>query len=508
MGWHTRQIDFILAYPQADAECQLYMEIPKGFNVSGGNDNYCLMILKNIYGQRQAGQKWSSHLKKGLQECGFSQSKVDECMFYKDTVIFMVYVDDAILLSPHSKAIDASLKDLREWSKLTEEGDIADYLGLQVSRLPTGAMALTQPQLITSILHDLNFSKNTKAKNTPAVSTQLLQHDPEGEKFNEHWDYWSVIGKLNFLEKSSCPDLAFAVHQCACFLSDPCKLHANAVKQIGRYLIGTRDKGIILRPDSALSFLVWANADFVGNWNQETAISDATTAKLRSGFLITYSGCPISWASRMQTKVALSTTESEYISLSSALCETIPMMNLIQEFKDKIAIGAVVTIPKICCTLFEDNSGAFELANIPKMRPRTKHINIKYHHFRDFVRRGLVMVQSVSTANQLADIFTKPLPCDLFIKFRDQILLWDPKYLRIKSNEGVWDYMTTSILILLHLPDGRSTTKHEIEFSVPLSRHSITITFCSIYQCCYKHMQLFFFIRLLISIYLLSTAYQ
>ena len=136
------------------------------------------------------------------------------------------------------------------------------------------------------------------------------------------------------------------------FSSNPCKLHADAVKQIGRYLIGIQDKGIILRPDSAQSFLVWADANFVGNWNQETAISDATMAKSRSGFLITYSGCPISWASQMQTEVALSTTGSKYISLSSALCETIPMMNLIQEFKDKIAIGAVVTIPKICCTLF------------------------------------------------------------------------------------------------------------------------------------------------------------
>ena len=214
-------------------------------------------------------------------------------------------------------------------------------------------------------------------------------------------------------------------------------MHAEAVKQIGRYLIGTKDKGIILRPDPAQSFLVWADADFVGSWNQETAISGATTAKSRSGFLITYSGCPISWASRMQTEVALSTTESEYISLSSALRETIPMMNLVQEFKDKIDIGAVVTIPTIRCTLFEDNSGAFELASTPKMRPRTKHINIKYHHFREFVRRGLVIIQSVSTTNQLADIFTKPLPRDLFVKFRDQILLWDPKYLRIKSNEGV-----------------------------------------------------------------------
>ena len=205
MGWHTRQIDFTLAYPQADAECQLNMEIPKGFNVSGGNDNHCLMILKNIYGQRQAGRVWSLHLRKGLQACGFSPSQVDECVFYKGTVIFMVYVDDAILLRPHSKAINASLKDLRARFKLTEEGDIADYLGLQVSRLTTGSMALTQPQLIASILRDLNFSENTKAKNTPAVSTQLLQWDHEGEKFDEHWDYQSVIRKTQLPGEISPP---------------------------------------------------------------------------------------------------------------------------------------------------------------------------------------------------------------------------------------------------------------------------------------------------------------
>ena len=437
MGWHTRQIDFTLAYPQADVECQLFMEIPKGFNVSGGNNNHCLKILKNIYGQRQAGWIWYLHLKKGLQACGFTQSQVDECVFYNNTVIFMVYMDDATLLSPHSKSIDASLQALWANFNLTEEGDIADYLGLQVTRLTTGTLSLTQPQLIASILKDLNFAKNTKAKNTPAASTHLLQRDPEGEHFDEHWDYRSVIGKMNFLEKSSRPDLAFAVHQCACFSSDPRKSHAEAVKQIGRYLIGTKGKGIILHPDTTQSFMVWADADFVGNWNQETAISDATTAKSRSGFLITYAGCPISWASRMQTEVALSTTESEYISLSSALRETIPMMNLVQEFKEKFANSTVVSIPTIRCTLFEDNSGALELANTPKMRPRTKHINIKYHHFREFVRRGLVLIQSVSTTNQLADIFTKPLPRDLFTKFRDQILLWDPKSLRIKSNEGV-----------------------------------------------------------------------
>ena len=437
MGWQTRQIDFTLAYPQAEAECQLYMDIPKGFDMAGGNENHCLKILKNIYGQRQAGRIWSLHLKKGLQECGFRQSAVDECVFYKKQVIFMVYVDDAILLSPLKSEIDTTLKDLRQNFKLTDEGDIAEYLGLQILKHSNGTISLTQPQLVASILRDINFSKNTKIKTIPAAPTHLLQRDPEGDQFDEHWDYRSVIGKLNFLEKSSRPDIAFAVHQCARFASNPKKSHADAVKQIGRYLMGTQDKGLILRPDAKQSFLVWADADFVGNWNQETAMSDVTTAKSRSGYLITYAGCPISWASKMQTEVALSTTESEYISLSSALRETIPMMRLIEEFKDKFDCENIITKPTIHCTLFEDNSGALELAQAPKMRPRTRHINIKYHHFREYVRRKMITIQSVRTTEQLADIFTKPLPRDLFTKFRDKILIWTSTCLPNKSNEGV-----------------------------------------------------------------------
>ena len=150
-----------------------------------------------------------------------------------------------------------------------------------------------------------------------------------------------------------------------------------------------------------------------------------------------YSGCPISWASKMQTEIALSTTESEYISLSLALQETIPMMHLIWEFKDKFNGENIVSTPTICCTLFEDNSGALEQASTPKMRLRTRHINIKYHHFCKYVHQKLIMIQSVHTNEQLADIFTKPLPPDLFAKFRDQILAWDSKCLPNKSNEGV-----------------------------------------------------------------------
>ena len=86
-SWHTRQIDFTLAYPQADVECDLYMDLPKGFEVSRDNDQYCLQIIKNIYGQKQAGRTWALHLKKGLLSIGFTQSSADDCIFFRGSTI-------------------------------------------------------------------------------------------------------------------------------------------------------------------------------------------------------------------------------------------------------------------------------------------------------------------------------------------------------------------------------------------------------------------------------------
>jgi hypothetical protein len=123
----------------------------------------------------------------------------------------------------------------------------------------------------------------------------------------------------------------------------------------------------------------------------EGAIDDPNTARSRMGYIITHAGCPIHWASKMQTEIALSSTEAEYIALSQSMREVIPIMWLLQEATDhgfKFHNGK----PKIRCTVFEDNSGAIEIAKVPKMRPRTKHLNIKYHHFREEVKKGNISI--------------------------------------------------------------------------------------------------------------------
>ena len=122
-----------------------------------------------------------------------------------------------------------------------------------------------------------------------------------------------------------------------------------------------------------------------------------------------YAGCPLTWSSKMQTKTALSTTEAEFIALSEGLRTAIPVMSLIEELREEKLV-LTDDVSKVKCRVFEDNTGAKTIVAVPKFRPRTKHINIKYWHFIEHVEKGMIDIQSVKSKDQLADILTKPLP--------------------------------------------------------------------------------------------------
>ena len=167
---------------------------------------------------------------------------------------------------------------------------------------------------------------------------------------------------------------------------------------------------------------VYVDADFAGNWSHRGAY-DPDTARSRHGYIIMYKGCPVTWKSQMQTEIALSSTESEYTGLLYALREVIPIMELLREMK-RHGFGIKSTKPNVHCKVFEDNSGALEIAMNHKYRPRTKHLNVKLHHFRDYVTRGEITVTKVDTGQQLADYLTKPLNWETLVKLRQKVMGW------------------------------------------------------------------------------------
>ena len=157
------------------------------------------------------------------------------------------------------------------------------------------------------------------------------------------------------------------------------------------YLKTTKMKGITLDPEGSKIFKMYADTVFCGNWNFPITWDNPSTAKSRTSYAILYSVCLIMWRIKIQTQIALYTTEAEYIALTYLLHDKIPMMQLLREMKGN-GLSRLSTSPEVHCQSFKDKSGALELAHAPKMGPRTKHINQVYHHFRDFVQNGKINI--------------------------------------------------------------------------------------------------------------------
>ena len=252
---------------------------------------------------------------------------------------------------------------------------------------------------------DSSTTKSPKG-NTP-VSYPLLSKDKNGPPRKSTWKYRSVIGMLGFLQGTTRPDISMPTHQCARFNSNPKLSHERAVKRIGKYLLDTKDKGIVYKPDLSKGLECYVDADFAGGWKDGDHDRPESVLS-RTGYIIMFAGCPVTWASKLQTEIALSTTESEYIALSTAMREVIPFLNLMQEISNLFGISNEK--PVFRCTVYEDNESCIKVAKSPKFTPRTKHIAIKYHHFRSYVEKGTILLKSIDTKDQLADMLTKPLP--------------------------------------------------------------------------------------------------
>ena len=277
--------------------------------------------------------------------------------------------------------------------------------------------------------------ENSKATVKTPASTTPLGLDTDRETFNESWEYPVVIGMLLYLAQNSRPDIAYAVHQCARFTHAPRQSHSIAVKRILRYLNSTKDKGMYLTPLNDLTINCFVDADFAGLWNVEDD-QNPLCVKSQSGILLTFMGCPIHWLSKLQTQIALSTMEAEYIALSQAMRELIGLRAILKKIyttvltdpKDYASLSfntiskSFGTIPD--STVYEDNEACLKFATAPKMSPRTKHIAIPYHFFRSKVASGEIKILRVNTNNQLADQFTKGLPQDKFLTDRYSLVGW------------------------------------------------------------------------------------
>jgi hypothetical protein len=232
----------------------------------------------------------------------------------------LTYVDDCIIFSPSKESIDrlvCSMHNGPKNFKLTDEGDVNKFLGIEIMKLDSSSFELAQPFLIDCLLQFLclcnnSFEADANSLSTP-VAKGLIHRDLAGKLRKYNWKYRTAvgIGMLSYLQNSTRPKIATAVHQIAQFSNEPMLCHEKAIMRLGCYLLDTRKCGIIYKPDCSKGLECYVDADFAGGWTQADA-SNAENVLSRTGYVIMYASCPILWVSRLQTEIALSTTEAEY----------------------------------------------------------------------------------------------------------------------------------------------------------------------------------------------------
>ena len=395
-------MDVKTAFLNGELNNLIYMKQPEAF-VKKGQEGLVCKLKRSIYGLKQSPRCWNSALDVHLRSIGFVQTKSDPCIYVAEEgepFIIAIYVDD-ILLAGQTDVRIAEVKDaLTNRFDIKDLGQVNSFLGVKIiQNLEKGTIWAGQPSYTESILKHFNM-RDAKAAKTPVNSSLKLIKALDDSECIDQELYQSAVGKLLYLSTRSRPDIAFAVSKVARYTSKPTVEHWKAVKHIFRYLVGTINHGILFSRSSSSECIGYSDADWGG---------DLDDRKSTSGFIYQIGEGPVSWSSRKQNSVALSTSEAEYVALASAAQEAIWLRQLMSE---------LTKTPIKTITINEDNQSAICLSKNPQFHGRSKHISIKHHFLRDQVKEGSIEVKYCRTEEMIADMFTKGLSGERFMKLR------------------------------------------------------------------------------------------
>ena len=400
----SMKFDVRTAFLNGDLNETIYMKQPKGFE--NGTNQVCL-LRKSIYGLKQSARCWNAKFVDCLKKFDLHPTEADPCVFISknttEPLILLIYVDDGAIASKNKNKVYDLLKFLEQNFEITTDS-LNVFLGIEINRLSNGSMLINQKSYATKIVEKFNMT-NAHNVRIPADPNSLNAIFEKGEENNEtNFPYKEAIGSLMFLANVTRPDIAFAVGVLSRYSENLKKIHVTFVKRIFKYIKGTIEYGLMYKKrNDCLKIIVFSDADYA---------SDYITRKSVSGFFVKLDDSVISWGSRKQSTVALSTTESEFIAASTAIQEMIWIKRLMKPLHDD-------NLPKPI--LYIDNQSAIQIIKDLRYHCKTKHIDIKYKFIREYYNDGMFTIVCVNTVNQQADILTKALPVKSFEYLRDMI---------------------------------------------------------------------------------------
>ncbi|XP_061339281.1 uncharacterized mitochondrial protein AtMg00810-like [Gastrolobium bilobum] len=327
---------------------------------------------------------------------GYIQAQADHSMFTFRTAtsftILLIYVDDVVLSGDCMTEIQRVKDFLHAHFRIKDLGKLRYFLGLEVARSKSGIL-LNQQKYALELLIDAGLlaAKPVSTPIVPTLSATQVQSPP----LSDPSIYRRLIGRLLYLTTTR-PDIAYVVHHLSQFVASPCDHHLTAAQRILRYLKNAPANGLFYPSHGSLNIRAFADSDWA---------CCPLTRKSVTGFCIFIGDSLVAWRSKKQTTVSRSSSEAEYRALASLSCELQWFQYLFHD----------LGLPWHTASVHCDNRSAMYLAHNATFHERSKHIDIDCHGTRDKIRSGLLRLLPVSSANQVADMFTKSLSSSLFI---------------------------------------------------------------------------------------------
>jgi len=416
------QFDVPTAFLYAPVEEDIYMELPEGFRQPG----VVCKLLKSLYGLKQAPRNWDRMVHGFITgEMGWKALVSDASFYFKRSrtgrlMLIYRFVDD-MQGSYHAEDADEfgeSVALLQKRFNIKQLRRESWMLGMRIQRdRKARTITLDQELYVTKALQKFGLAE-CKVASTPEAVGAADDKDFALERPTDRQRYMEIVGTLMYAAISTRPDIAHAVHYLASHMQAPTHRHALAAERVLRYLAGTKSLGLVFGS---------RNGDTVGDSRGRgtqvqvdvCAFSDADWANSKrdrksiTGWVAKLNGDPVSWASKKQKTVALSTCEAELYAEAAAIQEVLWLRGLLKELGLNCRSGSEV---------YGDNQAALAASSNGIKSERTKHVDVKYHFVTETVEGGDVKLKWVPTQQQEADIFTKPLAPTVFMQLRSRIM--------------------------------------------------------------------------------------
>ena len=408
----VHQVDVRTAYLNAPIDCEVYLTQPDGYNDRRKGTKVVWRLHKSLYGLKQSGRNWNFVLSEFFIQSGFTQSKVDVCLFTKgddddvEKTIIVIWVDDIIIAASNENNLNETKDSLKKRFNMKDLGPISYFLGIQFKQTET-SIEMSQSFYLQHILERFNMA-DCKPRTTPCELKLEMYEACNGDNHdqNDMSRYREIVGSLVYAMTCTRPDLAWTVTKLSQHLSNPTEADWITAKHVLRYIKGSMEHKLVYKKSqNGLKISGYSDSDWASNKEDRKS----TTGYC---FSLDKDGPVIVWKSRKQQTVALSSSEAEYMAIAHATQEALFLSMLSKD----------MSIPSSTPIQIQGgNQGSIDMVKNPISNDKSKHIDIKHHFIREKYMDGFIDVVYVHTGENTADLMTKPSTRVKLDKFKSQL---------------------------------------------------------------------------------------